>query len=59
LDADASELRKLTQQDSWTLGVRTQKSGSLAGDTYAVTLSAFLTVIHKYLKRHGKTKGLE
>jgi hypothetical protein len=54
-----AELRKLTQQETSTLGVRTQKSGSLAGDTYAVTLSAFLTAIHKYLKRHGKTQGLE
>jgi hypothetical protein len=53
-----AELRKLTQQQSSTLGVRTQKSGSLAGDTYAVALSAFLTAIHKYLERHGKTEGL-
>jgi len=54
-----AELEKLTQQESSTLGMRTQKSGSLAGDTYAVALSAFLTAIHKYLKRHGKTQGLE
>ncbi len=54
-----AELRLLTQQETSTLGVRTQKSGSLASDTYAVALSAFLTVIHKYLKRHGKSTGLK
>jgi hypothetical protein len=54
-----AELRKLTQQESWTLGVRTQQSGRLAGDTYVVALSTFLTAIHKYLRRHGKTEGLK
>ncbi len=54
-----AELRKLTQKETSTLGMRTQQSGRLADDTHAVALSAFLTAIHKYLKRHGKTKGLE
>ena len=48
-----AELSKQTQQASWR-----HAKGSKANDKYAVALSDFLTAIHLYLKRHGKTQGL-
>jgi hypothetical protein len=47
-----AELRKQTQQEGKTMLIFTQRSGFLANNTLAVTLSGFLTAIHRFLKRY-------
>jgi hypothetical protein len=47
------------QQARGELSTNTKKGRALANDAFAVALSEFLTAIHSYLRRHGKTQGVE